>query len=231
MEEDVSPQKEVKLKVAESVQDDVNKGIVRMDSSYMKMIEVNSGDIVEIIGEKKTAGIVDRAYPGDIGLGIIRVDGDTRRNAKTSIGEMVSVSKAEVKPAKKITIAPANKGITIQAPPNFFKQGLLGRPIVKGDIVSLGGTSSRKNTMSHHPVFEGMFSMLNENLTGLGFGDLKLKVINIIPAKEIAIITEETEIEFNPQAVEIREDTTTVVNYEDIGGLQDEIKKVREMVE
>ncbi|MFH1682870.1 MAG: ATPase, partial [Candidatus Woesearchaeota archaeon] len=223
--------KEIQLKVAEAVQDDVNKGIVRIDSSFMKMIGVNPGDVVEIKGERRTAGIVDRSYPGDIGLAIIRMDGDIRRNTKTSIGELITVSKTEVKPAQKITIAPANKGIIIRAAPALFKQGLLGRALVKGDLLSLGGTKRRRNTMGDNPVFEGMFSMLDESFPGFGFRDLKFMVVNVLPAKEIVVVTEETEVEFNPQAVGLKEETKFVVNYEDIGGLKEEIKKVREMVE
>ena len=222
---------EIKLKVAESVQDDVNKGIIRIDSSFMKMAEVNPGDVVEIKGERRTTGIVDRAYPGDIGLNIIRMDGDTRRNAKTSIGEMVSIKKIEVKPAKKITIAPAHKGVFIRASPGLFKQGLLGRAMVKGDIISLGGTKRRTRTMTDNPMFEGMFPMLENNFPGFGFKDLKLVVVNTSPTKEIVVVTEDTEIEFNPQAVEVKDEPTLVINYEDIGGLQEEIKHVREMVE
>ena len=74
--------KELRFKVAEAIQDDVNKGIVRVDSNFMRTIGVKPGDIVEIEGERKTVGIVDRAYPGDIGLNIIRLDGIMRRNAK-----------------------------------------------------------------------------------------------------------------------------------------------------
>ena len=67
--------KELKLKVAEAIQDDVNKGIVRIDNSFMQQIGARVGDIVEIEGERKTVAITDRAYPGDIGLNIIRMDG------------------------------------------------------------------------------------------------------------------------------------------------------------
>ena len=113
---------EIKLKVMEAVQDDVNKGIVKTDSSFMKQIGVNPGDIVEIKGERVTAAVVDRAYPGDIGLNIIRMDGNSRRNARTSIGDLITVKKAEIKPAKKVSIAPAVKGIMIKAHPGVFKQ-------------------------------------------------------------------------------------------------------------
>jgi len=64
--------KELKLKVAEAVQDDVNKGIVRIDTGFMREISVRPGDFVDIEGQRKTVGIADRAYPGDIGLNIIR---------------------------------------------------------------------------------------------------------------------------------------------------------------
>ena len=88
---------ELKLKVAEAVQDDVNKGIVRIDSSLLKQIGVSPGDIVEIEGKRKTVAIADRSYPGDLGLAIIRIDGIGRRNSKTSIGEVASVRRAEAK--------------------------------------------------------------------------------------------------------------------------------------
>ena len=221
---------EIKLKVMEAVQDDVNKGIVKTDSTFMKQIGVNPGDIVEVKGERITAAVVDRAYPGDIGLNIIRMDGNTRRNAKTSIGELVTVKKAEVKPAKMVTIAPAIKGVMIKAPPGVFKQGLLGRAIVKGDTVSLGGTTRRKSTMSTNPFFDDIFSMLDESAIGFGFGDIKFIVVDCNP-KGSVVITEMTDIVLNPQAVDVKEETMPDVTYEDIGGLEDEIKKIREMVE
>ncbi|MBW2975144.1 CDC48 family AAA ATPase [Candidatus Woesearchaeota archaeon] len=222
---------ELKLKVAEAIQDDVNKGIVRIDNSFMQQIGVRVGDIITIEGERKTVAIADRAYPGDIGLNIIRTDGIVRRNAKTGIGELVKVMKADVKEAKKIIIAPAKKGIMITAPPDLFKQGLLGRAVVKGDIVSLGGTKRRRTTMMDNPFFEDVFSALfEESSLGFGFGDIKFVVADTNP-KQPVIITDQTEIVFNPEAVEITEEKVLDVSYEDIGGLQEEIKKVREMVE
>jgi transitional endoplasmic reticulum ATPase len=221
---------ETSLKVAEAIQDDVNKGIVRIDSTLMHQIAVRSGDIVEIEGERKTVGIVDRAYPGDIGLNIIRMDGILRRNAKTGIGEVVSVRKAEVKPAKKVIIAPARRGIMIRAPPELFQQGLLGRAVVKGDIVSLGGTKRRRTTMSESP-FEDIFSILDESMMGFGLGDIKFVVADTLP-KGAVLISNTTEVVFNPEAVELKEEEKALeVTYEDIGGLRDEIKKIREMVE
>ncbi len=221
--------KGMQLKVAEAVQDDVNKGIVRMDTGFMHQIGVRPGDIIEIEGGRKTVAIADRAYPGDIGLNLIRMDGIIRRNAKTSIGDLVNIQKADVKEAKKVVIAPARKGIIIRASSDLFKQGLLGRVLTKGDIVALGGGTRRRATMAHSP-FEDIFRMLDEDVYGFGFGDIKFLVVETMP-KQAIIVSDLTEVVFNPEAVEVSEDSALEVTYEDIGGLSEEIKKVREMVE
>lgn len=218
------------LKVAEAIQDDVNKGIVRIDSKLMGEIGVKTGEIVEIAGQRSTVGIADRAYPGDIGLNIIRMDGILRRNAKTGISEIVKVKKIEIAEAKRIVIAPARPGIRITAPPNTFRQSLLGRAAVKGDIVSLGGARRRYRAMSGHPLFDELFTSLEENMVGFPFGDLKFVVVDTNPKKAV-IITDNTEVVLNPQAVQVKEESIPEIAYEDIGGLNEEIKKIREMVE
>lgn len=224
-------EKELKLKVAEAIQDDVNKGIVRIDSSFLNEVDVRSGDIVEIEGERKTVAIADRAYPGDIGLNIIRMDGIIRKNAKTGIGEILKVRKAQIKEAKKVIIAPARKGIVIRASPDIFKQGLLGRAVVKGDIVSLGGSRRRRSTLMESPFFDNdIFNVLDESIMGFGFGDVKFVVADTNP-KQSVIISDSTDVVFNPEAIDIKEEMFPEVAYEDIGGLKDEIKKIREMVE
>ena len=228
--------KELKLKVAEAVQDDVDKGIVRIDASLMKDLNIKAGDIIEIKGERATVAMVDRAYPGDIGLNIIRMDGIIRRNAKTGIGEFVAIKKADVKEAKRVVVAPARKGVFVRASPRTFKQGLLGRALVKGDIVSLGGTRRRRTAMTGSPFFEDIFSkeisrMLEEAaMPGFGFGNIRFVVAETNP-KGAVLISDLTEIVLNPQAVEIKEEIIPDVTYEDIGGLKEEIKKIREMVE
>jgi SpoVK/Ycf46/Vps4 family AAA+-type ATPase/intein/homing endonuclease len=220
----------IQLKVAEAFQDDVNKGIVRIDSAYMQKAGIRPGDIVEIQGTRKSVAIVDRAYPSDIGQDIIRMDGLIRRNAGTSIGELVAVQKADIAQAKKVTIAPAKKGLVVRAAPEIFKHGLLGRAVVKGDIVSLGGSRRRRTTLSSSP-FEEIFRMLDEDMTGFGFGDLKFIIADTNP-KQPVIITSETEIVFNPEAVEVSDEEKPFdISYEDVGGLAEPIRKIREMVE
>jgi len=222
---------EVKLKVMEALQEEAYKGIVRIDSQTMRQIDVKPGGIVEIEGGRITVGIVDRAYPTDIGQAIIRMDGILRRNAKTGIGEVVKVRKCNVKEAKGVVIAPAQKGVMVQADPDVFRRGLLGRAVVKGDIVALGGARSRRRTMAGSP-FEDIFDIFEQQgfMGNFGFGGLKFIVVDANP-KQAVIITETTEIRINPKAVEVTEELAPDVTYEDIGGLSDEIKKIREMVE
>ena len=222
---------EVKLKAMEAYQEEVHKGIVRIDTETMKSIGVGIGDIVEIEGGRKTVGIVDRGYPTDVGMNYIRMDGIMRRNAKTGLGESVVVRKAEVKEAKTITIAPAQQGVFIKADPEVFRRGLLGRAVVSGDIVALGGAQRRRKTMSGNPFFDEMFSDFEEAFMGnFAFGGLLFIIAEVHP-KQPVIITENTIVKVNPKSVEVAEEKFPEVTYEDIGGLEEEVKKIREMVE
>ncbi|HIH14845.1 MAG: transitional endoplasmic reticulum ATPase [archaeon GW2011_AR17] len=222
---------EVTLKVMEALQEEAYKGVVRIDTETMRDIGVRIGDIVEIEGGRKTVGIVDRAYPTDIGQTVIRMDGILRRNAKTGIGEVVKVRRAAVKEAKTVTIAPAQKGVTIKVDPNMFKRGLLGRAVVKGDILALGGTRRRRSAMSDNPFFEDVFQMFEDDfMGGFGIAGLRFVVADGFP-KSALVITEATDLKFSTKAVEVLEEKVPYITYEDIGGLTDEIEKVREMVE
>jgi len=225
--------KELKLKVMEALQEEAYKGIVRIDAETMYQIGVRPGDIVEIEGGRLTVGIADRAYPTDVGQAVIRMDGILRRNAKTGIGESVKVRKADVKEAKFISIAPAQQGVMVQADPDVFRRGLLGRAVIKGDIVALGGARRRRRAFSESiNPFEDIFDLFEPVgfMGDVGFPGLKFLIVDTTP-KQPVIITGETNIKVNPKAVDVLEEKIPDVTYEDIGGLSDEIKKIREMVE
>ena len=226
----MTDKKETQLKVMEALQEEAYKGIVRIDSHTMNLLGVRPGDVIEIEGSRTTVGVVDRAYPSDVGQSIIRMDGILRRNAKTGIGETVKIRPAEIKEAKIIVIAPAQKGIMVHAHPDVFKRGLLGRAVVKGDIVALGGTRRRRRTMAESPFFDDIFNFEDTLFDNFGFSSLKFIVVDASP-KQALIVTETTEIKVNPKAVDVIEESFPEVTYEDIGGLKEEIKKIREMVE
>jgi len=227
--------KKIKLKVVEALQDDAYKGIARIDTEKMRELEIRRGDVVLIEGNRGTVAIADRAYPADAGEGIIRIDGILRRNAKTGMGDVVNVSKAEIKEAKKIIIAPSQKGIMVQGNPENLRRGLLGRAVMKGDIVVLGGVQRRKDLLSEdfgdlNEMLGGMFENMGFGNLGGGIKQIKFLVVNVSPNQPV-IITENTEVVLNPKAVEISDEKIPEITYEEIGGLSEEIKKIREMVE
>ncbi len=222
----------IKLRVAESLQDDVDKGIARIDFEIMRELDIKRGDVISIKGGRETIAIADKAYPADVGEGIIRIDGIIRKNARTGVSENIIVKKANIKEAKKIVIAPAQRGIMIQG---NIKPGLLGRAVVKGDIVVLGGVKRRRDIMNED--MESMFGGLSDIFGEMGFGNLggmqqiRFMITNTNPNSP-CIITENTEVVLSNKPVEISEETVLPeVTYEDIGGLNDEVKKIREMVE
>lgn len=226
--------KDVRLKVVEALQDDVYKGLARIDPQLMKNLGLARGDIINIKGERETLAIVDRAYPADVGENIIRIDGLIRRNARTRVGEVVTISKGQTKSASRVSIAPAQKGITVHADPEMLKNGLLGRPVMKGDLISLGGMQRRREMMAGPDGFPDFFGDLQDLFGGgmgfPGFQQIRFVVTNTTP-NQGCVINEDTEITLSPKAVEVSEEPVPEVTYEDIGGLGDEIKKIREMVE
>ncbi len=199
----------VVLKVAEAPQSDVGLGRARVDTKTRMALGVDVGEIIEIVGKKSTAAKLFRTMQEDEGKGIVRVDGLVRRNLQVSIGDKVEVRKAEVLTAQRLTIAPImSEGHKIsfgQGIENFVKRGLLKRPVVKGDVVIVPGIA----------------------LMG---GALPFMVIRSAP-RGIVQISEETIIEMKEEPIKEGEILTPTVTYEDIGGLREELLRVREMIE
>jgi transitional endoplasmic reticulum ATPase len=135
-------------------------------------------------------------------------------------------------------IAPAQKGIMVQADPESLRRGLLGRTVVKGDVVVLGGVQRRRDLLSEEfGDLNDIFGNLGDVFGGMGLGNLggtatqiKFVVVSSNPNQPV-YISENTEVNLNPKAVEISDEKIPEINYEDIGGLTEEIKKIREMVE
>ncbi len=97
----------IELTVAGALVTDDGRGIARIDSKARKMLGVISGDVIEIKGRRKsTAAVVWQAYQQDEGLDFIRIDGYLRQNIGIGIGDRVFVSKAEVKSAERVVLAP-----------------------------------------------------------------------------------------------------------------------------
>ncbi len=216
--------KEIKLKVAEALsQSDVGRGIARLDPESMEKLGIRDGDIIEIEGKKVTAATATSSQ-SDIGLGIIRIDGYLRKNARASIGEEVTVRVADVKEAEKVVLAPVDQQILIRGD---IKSAFLNRVLVKGDII----VSGMRQQVATGSLFDEFF---REFMDLSPLGEIKLAVVSTKPAGVVKV-TEMTDVEIQPQAVDVSklEGITSLVDvtYDDIGGLKEAIKKVREMIE
>ncbi|MGZ7049289.1 MAG: CDC48 family AAA ATPase, partial [Methanobacterium sp.] len=221
---------ELELRVAEALQQDVGKGIIRMDKELISKINVTPGDIVEIIGKRTTGAIVGQAYPADVGLEIVRMDGLTRSNAGTSIGEMITIRLTTIRVAKKVVLAPATKGLRIMAPGDIIKRNIMGRAVTRGDILSLISPKRTRETFKEFPASEKILREFFESSTPFSLGEIKFSIVSTNPAG-IVRINDDTEVEVRPESVEIIEKKVPDVTYDDVGGLKQEIEKVREMIE
>ncbi len=193
----------IKLKVAEAKQQiDVGRSIARMDSETMKTLGVTVGDVVEIVGKKSTAAKAWPAYPEDQGLRLLRIDGFIRKNCNVSINEFVDVKRAEAEYAASVKLAPVDFRMSVDNDfIRFVKDRLIDRPATRGDTLLI--------MMLGHSV---PFMVVNTRPAG---------IVKISPTSEIQILSEPV------SEMEMPSRTT----YEDIGGLNEEIRRIREMVE
>lgn len=192
---------EISLTVAEALQNDVGRGIVRIDERSMSRLGVTSGDIVGIEGKKKTAAIIWPLHLQDSGLNIIRMDGQIRQNSDSSLGGKIKLNKADVSPAEKIIIAPLKHEIKFGGDfSRHLKHRLLGRPLTNGDNLSI--------------------AILGQAIPFIAANTKPHGVVQI---------QDTTEIEIKEKPMRVVE--ALAIRYEDIGGLRDEIGRVREMVE
>jgi len=215
--------KEMKLKVAEAFsQSDVGRSVARIDPACMEKLDLLDGDIIEIEGSKLTAATVASSQ-SDIGLGIIRIDGYMRKNAGASIGEEVTVRRASVKEAQKVVLAPVEQQIMVQGD---VRGAFAGRVLSKGDIIISG--FRQPATSMRGSLFDEFFRDIAP------MGELKLAVVSTKPSG-IVKVTQMSDVEIQPNPVDVSKlegvKTFVDVTYEDIGGLKEEVKKVREMIE
>jgi transitional endoplasmic reticulum ATPase len=195
------PEKTATLRVADALQRDVGRGIARIDPKVVQELGLTSGDVVQIVGKRKTNALCWPAHEQDYGKGIVRIDGYLRSNAGVSIDDKVTIRKIDAKIAERLTLAPTEP-LRIVGGEEYLSQLLEGRVLSRGDYVPI-------------------------NIMGR---TVNLVVTNTSPPAEAVIVTEGTEVLVGEQVKEpIR--AIPKISYEDIGGLRPVIQKVREMIE
>jgi transitional endoplasmic reticulum ATPase len=193
---------EVQLRVADAKQRDVGRGIARIDQKTMQKLGISAGDVIEITGKRTTSAIAWPAYTEDQNRGIIRIDGFTRKNAGVAINEYVVIKPAKVKSALSVTLAPVDMRLNVDEDfTHFVKNRLMERTVIEGDTT--------------------LVMMLGQ---AIPFTVTKTRPHGIVR------ITQDTKLQIlSEPAPEARGMPRTT--YEDIGGLHEEIQRVREMVE
>ncbi|MHA2295201.1 MAG: CDC48 family AAA ATPase [Candidatus Hodarchaeales archaeon] len=194
------------MRAIEARHKDVGRGRIRMTDDSMRLIGVTPGDIVEMHSDqsgRSTAAVVWMAFKEDQDQKVVRIDGITRGNLKIRTNDTVTVKKADIKIAESVILAPLDD---IWSKDNtltqFVKQKLLGYPVTSKDSILI-------------------------QLLGQG---LHFVIQKTSPPDKIVLITDTTRLKIVEKTV-IDEALGDKINYEDIGGLDDAIQRIREMIE
>jgi len=190
------------IRVIQAKAGDDGQGVARMDPELMKILELEDGNVIAIEGTKKTVAVLRTGYPEDENRGIIRIDSITRRNAGVGLDEKISVKRITPRAAKKITLAPTQP-LKILGGESYLQSTLQNRVFTKGDLIEV-------------------------NIMGRKF-DLVLQSFQ--PAAEGIVISPQTEVKLSEKPIKVEMAKAPRIAYEDIGGLEEEVKKVREMIE
>ncbi|MBD2843456.1 CDC48 family AAA ATPase [Erythrobacter rubeus] len=219
--EAATPARTARLQVAAARQEESGQGIARMPRSAFQELGITEGEVVEITGKRMTAAIATAAYAEDETLDVVRLDGLQRGNAEAGSGEHVEIKAAESRPATRVVFAPAQREMRLQGPTQALKRNFFGKPIVAGDLVA---------TTGQQPV-QNMPSDVRQLLRAPAYAltQIRLSVASTSP-KGIVHIDENTEVELRTEFEEPR-DARAAVNYDDVGGMEDTIRQLREMVE
>ncbi|AAG19919.1 MULTISPECIES: CDC48 family AAA ATPase [Halobacterium] len=204
---------EVQLEVAKAYPNDSGRGIARLDPDTLLHLKLSPGDIIEIEGAETTAAKVWRADRQDWNTDTIRIDGFTRQNAEVGIGERVKIRKADAEKADTLVLAPPEEA-SVQFGSDaagMVKRQILKRPVVARDIVPVMSSTN-------HPFMRSPGQAI------------PLIAVETEP-EGVCLVTEDTDVELREEPISGFERTGGGITYEDIGGLENEIQRVREMVE
>lgn len=194
------------LRVAEAEQSDVGRKIARIDPEVARQLDLSTGDALEISSMgKKTTVLCWPAREKDTGKGLVRIDGYLRNRLDVGINDSVEIKKVQSKSAEKVTLAPTEP-LRIVGAEGYLQEYLLGGLLSTGDIFPLSIMGQR----------------------------VDLVVISTKPSGPVLMedSTEVTVSEESEKAVQVAKgDGAPSISYEDIGGIKNEVSRLREMIE
>jgi transitional endoplasmic reticulum ATPase len=190
------------LKIVEASQRHVGKGIAVVDPKIVEDNNWEAGQIIELVGNRKSHVKLWPSSAEDYGTGIIKIDGITRQNIGSGIGEKISVKKVDAKQAEQVVISPIEK-LSAEGLQEYMQANYIGHVLTTGDTLVA--------------------------TTQLG-GKTQLVVTNTTPASKPVIVTEQTKFKLGAMTKAI-DHSIPRITYDDLGGLKNEVQKIREMVE
>ncbi len=192
---------EIILKIEEIPQQHVGRGRAIVDPKIIEETNWNTGQILELTYNKKTHVKLWPGSPEEYGTGLIKIDGITRQNIGAGIGDKISVKSVEAVNAEQIILSPTEK-IAIDGLQQYMIYNYLNHVFTTGDTISLS--------------------------TQMG-GRVQFVITSTKPTKPV-IVTESTIFKLGPMTKAV--DTTIPrITYDELGGLKNEVQKIREMVE
>jgi transitional endoplasmic reticulum ATPase len=192
----------VRLKIAETNPKFVGRAMALVDPKVMEELDLSTGDVIELSGKKKSYVLLWSSQPDDYGKKLIRIDGYTRNNIGTGIDDTVSIRKVVAKKAEQVILSPTEE-LNIVGLEDYLPELLEGRVVAKGDIVPL-------------------------NIMGRRIG---FAVTGVSPFDAASLIDSDTEFIIGAVPKAQAAKGVPRVSYEDVGGLRNEVQKVREMIE
>ncbi|AFS83726.1 CDC48 family AAA ATPase [Candidatus Nitrosopumilus sediminis] len=192
---------EIILKIEESPQQHVGRGRAIVDPKIIEDQKWNTGQILELTYNKKTHVKLWPGAPEDYGSGIIKIDGMTRQNIGAGIGDRISLKSVEAVNAEQIVLSPTEK-IAAEGLQEYMIYNYLNHVFTTGDSVSLN--------------------------TQMG-GRVQFVVTSTKPSKPV-LVTENTIFKLGSMTKAV-DSSVPRITYDELGGLKNEVQKIREMVE
>src|SRR5579885_3495398 len=221
---------EIQLVVVEGFQ--VGRGVARLDPADMARIGCQPGDIVLITGARTTAAKVVPSGMIDRGQQTIQMDSQVRQNSASGLGERVTVRKAKVHGAEKVTLLPLTGGTPIQESDlQYIARYLVGLPVTIGDLLRVGtpGAAPREFLIISTTPATPSYTVHKR-----GTGELENLVPPVLPEPisdvEAVLVHPGTIVKAQARGA-TRNSGLGRVSYEDIGGLGKELQRIREMIE
>ena len=218
---------------------DAGRGVARLPEQVRKQLGVLSGDTVVVEGERAT---VAKVWPGNGGAAVIRIDADTRTNAKVTIGDEVTVRQVAVADAEEVRLEIPGE-LPAERSRRLVARDLLDRPLQEGESIRLERLGVVGSISRTRPA--GTVRMTDDTRVVIGDGDQESSVRPATSGSESGAASSESaesdREDPDPERASDTEETTSVtvgtevaeygVTYEDIGGMDEQLELVREMIE